>query len=306
MKRIVAAFAAAALASTSHAATFTSISDKILLMDGEIVEGDNVRLIAAVTAANEAGNAIQSLLLNSPGGNVGAGVKLAYAVHLLGLKTAVASGDRCNSMCPLVWAAGAKRYHMAGARIGVHSASTYQEASEGGEVMPYEGESAKATTLEMARLAKLYGMPDSVIAKMVTTPGDQMAWLNSDEVAGFSEFISDTRKEEAMRPPTTTAAIVPVLPKPSYVPDRSEWTMTCQSATSGKTYEVSLFNNGKIVVGPNTYSYDGNWAKNGAGSYLAKGKTRYGHFVAVFHSTSPQPYIAFVNNKGERVKDWCR
>ena len=55
MKRIVAAFAAAALASASHAATFTSISDQILLMDGEIVEGDNVRLIAAVTAANEAG-----------------------------------------------------------------------------------------------------------------------------------------------------------------------------------------------------------------------------------------------------------
>ena len=89
------------------------------------------------------------------------------------------------------------------------------------------------------------------------------------------------------------------LPKPSYVPDRSDWTMTCQSTTSGKTYEVSLFTNGKIVVGPNTYSYDGNWAKNGAGSYLAKGRTRYGHFVAVFHSTNPQPYIAFGNNKGE-------
>jgi hypothetical protein len=84
------------------------------------------------------------------------------------------------------------------------------------------------------------------------------------------------------------APYLPALPKPSYVPDRSDWTMTCQSATSGKTYEVSLFTNGKIAVGPNTYSYDGNWAKNGAGSYLAKGKTRYGHFVAVFHSTNPQ------------------
>lgn len=306
MKRIVAAFAAAALASTSHAATFTSISDQTLLMAGEIVEGDNVRLIAAVTAANEAGNSIQSLLLNSPGGNVGAGVKLAYAVHLLGLNTAVASGDRCNSMCPLVWAAGARRYHTASASIGVHSASSYLEASDGNEVMPYEGESAKATTLEMARLAKLYGMPDSVIAKMVTTPGDQMAWLKSDELAGFSELVSETQEEATARPPATTAAIVPALPKPSYAPDRSDWTMTCQSATSGKTYEVSLFTNGKIAVGPNTYSYDGNWAKNGAGSYLAKGKTRYGHFVAVFHSTNPQPYIAFVNNKGERVKDWCR
>ena len=139
-------------------------------------------------------------MLNSPGGNVGAGVKLAYAVHLLGLDTAVASGDRCNSMCPLVWAAGARRYHTAGARIGVHSASTYLEASDGSEVMPYEGKSAKATTLEMARLAKLYGMPDSVIAKMVTTPGDQMAWLNSDEVAGFSELISDTQERGGNAP----------------------------------------------------------------------------------------------------------
>jgi len=70
------------------------------------------------------------------GGNVGAGVKLAYAVHLLGLNTAVASGDRCNSMCPLVWAAGARRYHTASASIGVHSASTYGEASDGSGVMP--------------------------------------------------------------------------------------------------------------------------------------------------------------------------
>jgi hypothetical protein len=69
MKHIIAAFAAAALASASHAATFTSVSDQVLLMDGDIVAVDSVRLIAAVTAANEAGKPIQWLLLNSPGGN---------------------------------------------------------------------------------------------------------------------------------------------------------------------------------------------------------------------------------------------
>ena len=289
-----------------------------MVISGEIKGDDGVNFIRALVASP---TPIKLLRLNSPGGEMVAGGVIAAMTRTMMLNTLVGNNDMCASMCVLIFAAGVKRAHFSTGSIGVHSLGSYYPNVN----RSFEDDSAKADNTNIARDFKRYGTPDSIIGKMITTPHDQITWLRTDELVaeGFSTVITP---DDA--PPQMTAAVPqyvpplayaptpkPVLPAPmtvqpapSYVPNYNDWSMTCQSAATGSFYEVSLYyNNGTIGIGKNMYRVDdGHFAKNGAGSYLAKGRTKYGHYVAVFHSTNPQPYVAFVNRKGERVKDWCR
>ena len=307
--------AATALGSASSAATFEVKPDyypDIMVINGEIKEGDGINFIRALVSSP---TPIKLLRLNSLGGEMVAGKVIAAMTRTMMLNTVVGNKDTCASMCVLIFAAGIKRMHFSTGSIGVHSLGSYYPNVN----QSFEDDSAKADNTNIAREFKRYGTPDSIIGKMITTPHDNITWLKTNELAaeGFSTVF--TPDDE---PPQTTAAVpqyVPPLsyaptpapeqptPAPSYVPNYNNWSMTCQSTATGSLYGVSIYNNGTIAIGKNMYRVDdGHFAKNGAGSYLAKGRTKYGHYVAVFHSTNPQPYIAFVNRKGERVKDWCR
>src|SRR3984893_19259123 len=74
-----------AIPSTNSAATFKSVATKdggtIILMRGEIVEGDTETLKASIKTANDAGKLMSGVRLNSPGGNLLEGLKLADAVR---------------------------------------------------------------------------------------------------------------------------------------------------------------------------------------------------------------------------------
>ena len=70
---------------TASAATFKSVATRdgktIILLTGEIAEGDAETLTVAIKTANDAGKLVSGVRLNSPGGNLLEDLKLADAVR---------------------------------------------------------------------------------------------------------------------------------------------------------------------------------------------------------------------------------
>jgi hypothetical protein len=140
----------------------------VISISGEIAEGDTDSFKAAVKIANDAGKLVTSIRLNSPGGDLLEGVKLADAVRFAKISTNVGKGTTCASACFLIFAAGETKFANYTAQIGVHGASDQagQETAQSG-----------AATVSMARVAKELGVPPAIIGRMVVTPPSEMVWL---------------------------------------------------------------------------------------------------------------------------------
>ena len=41
-------------------------------------------------------------------------------------------------------------------------------------------------TIKMARIVTSYGVPSSIVGRMVVTPPDKMVWLTDDEIAALA------------------------------------------------------------------------------------------------------------------------
>jgi hypothetical protein len=131
---------------------------------------DTETLKAAIKATNDAGKRVASLRLNSIGGNLLEGVKLADIVRFAKMATNVGQGATCASACFLVFAAGETKFASYSAKIGVHGASD-QAGEESGDA-----------TVSMARVAKELGVPPAIIGRMVVTPPSEMVWLSPTDL----------------------------------------------------------------------------------------------------------------------------
>lgn len=164
---------AAAMATQAMAASLKPSTMKdgriVILISGEITEGDSDAFKAAVKAANDAGKLVSSVRLNSPGGNLYEGAKLADAVRFGKMATNVGHGATCASACFLIFAAGEAKFANYSAQIGVHGAS-----DENGAETVQSG----AATVSMARIAKELGVPPAIIGRMVVTSPSDMVWLS--------------------------------------------------------------------------------------------------------------------------------
>lgn len=171
--------------SGASAATLTSSVSKegkaIITLSGEIAEGDSETLRGLIKSANDSGRRVSGLRLNSPGGNLAEGVKLADIVRYAKTSTVVGNGARCASACFIVFAAGSAKYASHTAWVGVHGAS-----DKSGEETTASG----AATVSMARVVKELGVPSSIIGKMVVTPPDEIVWLNPDELRSMGTTMT--------------------------------------------------------------------------------------------------------------------
>lgn len=170
---LFAALAYAAINQIALSAEFktSKLKDRRLIesMTGEIVEGDAERLRSAIKAANDTGKLLESIRLNSIGGNLLEGVKLAEIVRFAKMTTNVSSSAVCASACFLLFAAGERKFANYTAQIGVHGAADQSGA---------ETIQSNAATVSMAKVAKELGVPDSIIGRMVVTPPGDMVWLS--------------------------------------------------------------------------------------------------------------------------------
>jgi hypothetical protein len=186
---------------------------------GEIGEGDADKLKSIVKDANEARRVVVTIRLDSIGGNLLEGVRIADVVKFGRIATAVRSGSTCASACFIIFAAGQERYAHYTARVGVHGAS-----DEKGQETVQSG----AATVTMGRLVSALGVPPSIIGKMVVTPPSDMVWLTVDDLRtmnvtmlGKPMQVPSTQQvlpqaPQSIAPPNVQAAAPPSSAPPTW------------------------------------------------------------------------------------------
>jgi hypothetical protein len=153
----------------------------IITLSGPIIFGDSDTFTREVQQANAAGKSVEIVQLDSGGGRLVEGVKLATAIKEAGISTSVGPGAVCASACFLIFAAGDPKFVGDGARVGVHKASD----KDGRETT-----SSGAATESMAHFAKELGVPASIIGRMVRTPSKQIVWLDSQDLKAMGVSLA--------------------------------------------------------------------------------------------------------------------
>lgn len=210
-----AALALTALAPASRAAEIRKLVTKDLsaiVVMGQILDGDQARFAdIALTMPNAV------VVLDSPGGNLVAGIEIGRAIHLKGYATTVAKGDTCASACAIAWLGGRKRSLFPGARVGFHAA--YYKDAAGKTVTASVGNALAGAYLNQI------GLPDRAIVFITTKPPEDIAWLTQGDAA--RNGIEMTQIEEGggssrAASPTPTASVSPASPTPQRRPEN--WT----------------------------------------------------------------------------------
>ena len=227
------AFTAAAAVlwvTSASAASFSTSREKdrdlIVTLRGEIFEGDSDKLKNIIRRADDNGDTVVILRLDSPGGSVLEGVKLADVVRDEKIATSVSGTAKCASACFMVFAAGSEKYVSYTARVGVHGAS-----DEHGR----ETAQSSAATISMARISQELGVPPSIIGKMVVTPPDEILWLTPDDLRSMGTTMVGERVE-----PPSGPAPSDELSSEFTQPDRSRASAPRSSDPNTPTWETLL------------------------------------------------------------------
>lgn len=239
MRGFIALFFAFWILSSASAAEIKATPAKdnrvLITVNGELSQGDADIFKATVKAANDNGKFVSNIRLNSIGGNLVEGVKLADAVRFGKISTNVGKNAVCASACFLIFAAGSTKYANYTAKIGVHGASDQA------------GEEVGDATVSMARVAKELGVPSAIIGRMVVTPPSDMVWLTPPDLqsmgttmVGQPSQIAGTDSEM-----TPTAQTKPDAPTSLAPNAKATSTPTWEEFTRKAIAQSALQNNGK-------------------------------------------------------------
>ena len=176
---------------------FTSKEGRdVVLLSGEMQAGDAAQIVAAIQGANMAGRLVSGVRLNSPGGSLAEGIKIADTIRYAKVATVVVNDATCASACFVAFAAGAEKYVSYSAAVGVHGASVDGQETEG----------SRSATVAMAKVVKELGVPSSIIGQMVVTPPGQMVWLQPADLQSMGVTMTG-KPGQSVNPPL--AAQVP-------------------------------------------------------------------------------------------------
>ena len=158
----------------SGASTVTTVRT----LNGKMETGDAATLKNLIRAANADHRLVSGIRLNSPGGSLGEGAKLAEIIRYGKIATVVPSGAQCASACFLIFATGPEKYASCTANVCVHGASNRSGLEEG------------SATISMGRAIKELGIPGNIIGKMVITPPDQIVWLAPNDLRSMGTALT--------------------------------------------------------------------------------------------------------------------
>ena len=140
----------------------------IVLLNSELADGDAGRLRDVIRASMSSGRPVSGIRLNSPGGNIREGVRLAGVILSAKIATVIASGATCAAACFVAFIAGNQKFVSATAMVGVPGAANSQDAA--GEVPA------------IVRVVKELGLLDAIVEKMIAAREDQVVWLTQDDL----------------------------------------------------------------------------------------------------------------------------
>ncbi len=146
--------------------------------EGEISQEAVDRLIRTYEA-DRSRHDIRFLVLNSPGGNVRAGLTLAHFMVDRDLAAVVGENMVCVSICSFAFITASTRIMGSGARLGIHSASDYSGRAN------YETNVTLASILSLVPGAE----SQAYLAIANATPPQEVTWLNVDQARtlGFAD-----------------------------------------------------------------------------------------------------------------------
>ncbi len=146
----------------------TAGGTNIVSVRGAFEFGDDKKFVDAILPLNQA-----VVVLESPGGNLSAGLGIGRAIRLKSFGTMVPSGAMCTSACALAWLGGVPRAMPPDAMIGFHAAHDQNQ-----NVV------SSGNALVGAYLTHL-GLRDSAIIFITTASPVGMAWLTYDDAARY-------------------------------------------------------------------------------------------------------------------------
>jgi hypothetical protein len=121
------------------------------------------------------------VFLNSPGGDLKAGMEIGKTIWINEFMTVVEDG-MCTSACALAWLAGRPRAATANAEIGFHAPTRADD--------PDRRADSVGSAFVGGYLAEL-GFKAGAIAFMTEPGPDEMNWLTSAEARGLGIYIED-------------------------------------------------------------------------------------------------------------------
>jgi hypothetical protein len=154
-------------------------------ISGVIQRGDDLRFRTSLARVLPL---LGIVILESPGGDLQAGLNIGREISARAYATLVKSGAVCASACALAWLAGDWRYMAPGARIGFHAAY----AKEGNALI----EKGAANALIGAYLNTLK-LPDDAIKYITKAAPTDVEWLsvNAAMHAGINLMVAGENGE---------------------------------------------------------------------------------------------------------------
>ena len=160
----------------------------VLFLKGKIEKGMYKDFRQAITDNN-----IQTLVLDSPGGSVSEGLRIAGTVFDRKIKTYIRKNQNCASACSFIFLSGKTRYTLG--KLGVHQIAFDEEFSKKKEEIGLIGEVIQLTNSDIVQYLDENNTPGFVYKYMLRTPSDEMYYFNEDELnqLGNSDITNQDR-----------------------------------------------------------------------------------------------------------------
>jgi hypothetical protein len=160
----------------------------VLFLKGKIEKGMYKDFRQAITDNN-----IQTLVLDSPGGSVSEGLRIAGTVFDRKIKTYIRKNQNCASACSFIFLSGKTRYTLG--KLGVHQIAFGEEFSKKKEEVGVINEVVQLTNSDIVQYLNENNTPGFVYVYMLRTPSDEMYYFNEDELnqLGNSDISNQDR-----------------------------------------------------------------------------------------------------------------
>lgn len=153
-----------------------------LTLTGQIAPGDGARIGDELTTRANAGQIVELVRLDSPGGSVSDALEIGELFRGSGIDTEIASGAICLSACPYMLAGGVERSVADNGQVGVHQ-HYFGERTILPAFMAVE-DIQRGQAEVMSYLTRM-GIGLGVMEHAMRTPPDQIYLLSQQELSDY-------------------------------------------------------------------------------------------------------------------------
>jgi hypothetical protein len=217
IKSMIAAACGATLlaCASANAATIErskNASVNLIYVFGRIEPGDDAKLSKILLSDKSFTGDKSAVVMDSPGGNLEAGIKMAMMIHARQLATLVPEESSCASVCAMMWLGGSRRLVADSGQIGFHAASDTLTNRRTGAVVKRTA-SAEGTGM-MLKYYNWLGLPAATGQFLVSESYRSVHWISGDELKKYgieAYAFNKTPAPGEMQPGTSAPALPPEL-----------------------------------------------------------------------------------------------